>query len=68
MGTQDVIVVAIAVGAALWLVRRTIRRLRAPGCGAPATGEPGGSAFVPLDRLVMTGTRPPRQPTRRSAP
>lgn len=65
---QDVIVIAVAVGAALWLARRTIRRLRTPGCGAPATGEPGGPAFVPLDRLVMTGTRPPRQATRRSAP
>lgn len=65
---QDAIVIAVAVGAALWLVRRTVRRLRAPGCGAPATGQPGAPAFVPLDRLVMTGTRPSRQAARRSAP
>ncbi|MFN9369286.1 MAG: hypothetical protein ACK6CT_11070 [Planctomycetia bacterium] len=65
---QDAIAIAVAIGAALWLVRRTCRRHIAPGCGGPATGQPGGRSFVPLDRLVMTGTRPPRQAARRSAP
>ncbi|GDX95475.1 hypothetical protein LBMAG47_11390 [Planctomycetia bacterium] len=65
---QDAIVIAVAVGAAVWLVRMTVRRLRAPGCGGPTTGQPGAPAFVPLDRLVMTGTRPPGQTARRSAP
>jgi hypothetical protein len=65
---QDAIVIAVAVGAALWLARRTIRRLLAPGCGGPATGQSGGPAFVPVERLLMTGTRPLRDAAREPAP
>ena len=57
---QDAIVIAVAVGAALWLAWRTARRLAAPGCGAPAAEQPGAGSFVPLDRLVASAARRPR--------
>ena len=65
---QDAIVIAVAFGAALWLARRTIRRLLAPGCGGPATDQSGSPAFVPVERLVITGTRPLRHAPREPAP
>jgi hypothetical protein len=61
---QDAIVIAVAVGAALWLAWRTARRLAAPGCGAPAAGQPGTGSFVSLDRLVASAARRPRDERR----
>ena len=61
---QDAIVIVVAVGAALWLAWRTARRLAAPGCGAPAAGQPGAGSFVSLDRLVASAARRPRDERR----
>jgi hypothetical protein len=61
---QDLLAIAVAVGAAAWLVRRSLRRLLAPGCAASDSHPSGGGSFVPLDRLVATAARPPRQESR----
>lgn len=61
---QDVIAIAVAVAAGLWLVRTFWRQLAAPACGKADT-PPGTDGFVPLDRL--TGTSGPTHPRRPSA-
>jgi hypothetical protein len=48
---QDLIAIAVAVAAGLWLVRSLWRQLRRPTCGPPPAGPPGTDGFVPLDDL-----------------
>jgi hypothetical protein len=47
---QDVIAIAVAVAAGLWLVRTLWRQLAAPSCGKADTPA-GTDGFVPLDDL-----------------
>ena len=48
---QDVIAIAVAVAAGLWLVRTLWRQVRRPSCGQ--TDAPVGTdGFVPLDDLT----------------
>lgn len=61
---QDLIAIAVAIVAAGWLVRRSLRRLRAPGCGGSEPGPSGPGSFVSLERLVATTAGPPRQEPR----
>jgi len=51
---QDVIAIAIAVAAGLWLARTLWRQLSAPSCGTADT-PPGTDGFVPLDDLARSG-------------
>lgn len=46
---QDILVIAIAVGAAAWLARTLLRRVMTPSCGPPPGAADG---FVPLERLA----------------
>ena len=48
---QDVIAIAVAVAAGLWLVRALWRQLAAPSCGK-ADAPSGSDGFVPLDDLA----------------
>ena len=48
---QDVIAIAVAVAAGLWLVRTFWRQLAAPACGKVDT-PPGADGFVSLDDLT----------------
>ena len=48
---QDVITIAVAVAAGLWLARTLWRQLGRPACG-PADTPPGADGFVPLDDLT----------------
>lgn len=56
---QDLIAIAVAVAAGLWLVRTLWRQLVRPSCGQ-ADAPPGADGFVPLDALARTH----RQPTK----
>ena len=47
---QDVIAVAVAVAAGLWILRALWRQLARPSCGKADT-PPGTDGFVPLDDL-----------------
>ena len=58
---QDLIAIAVAVAAGLWLVRTLWRQLARPSCGQADT-PPGTDGFVPLDELA---TRPDRRTDRR---
>ena len=53
---QDVIAIAVAVVAGLWLVRTLWRQLAAPACGK-ADRPAGVDGFVPLDRLADNANR-----------
>ena len=48
---QDLIAIAVAVAAGLWLVRTLWRQVARPSCGKADT-PPGTDAFVPLDQLT----------------
>ena len=48
---QDLIAIAVAVAAGLWLVRTLWRQLARPSCGQADT-PPGTDGFVPLDDLA----------------
>lgn len=48
---QDLIAIAVAVAAGLWLVRTLWRQLVRPSCGKADT-PPGTDGFVPLDDLT----------------
>ncbi|MFM7107075.1 MAG: hypothetical protein ACKOZU_00440 [Planctomycetaceae bacterium] len=48
---QDVIAIAVAVAAGLWLVRTLWGQLAAPSCGK-ADAPPGADGFVPLGDLA----------------
>lgn len=50
---QDIIAIAIAVAAGIWLVRSLWRQMLAPSCGQ-ATNPDGPDGFVPLDELAHT--------------
>ena len=50
---QDVIAIAVAVAAGLWLVRTFWRQLAAPACGKADTPA-GTDGFVSLDDLTAT--------------
>jgi len=50
---QDLIAIAVAVAAGLWLVWTWWRQLAAPTCGK-ADSPPGTDGFVPLDDLTST--------------
>ena len=66
---QDVIAVAVALAAGLWLARTLWRRLAAPACGKAET-PPGADGFVPLDALSRPGNdsgRPAGRPEHLSA-
>jgi hypothetical protein len=56
---QDGIVIAVAVAAAVWMVRSLVGRLLSPSCAPPPGIPPGQDGFVPLE-----GIAPP--PGRRS--
>ena len=47
---QDLIAIAVAVAAGMWLVRALWRQLVRPSCGKADT-PPGSDGFVPLDTL-----------------
>jgi hypothetical protein len=47
---QDLIAIAVAVAAGMWLVRALWRQLVRPSCGKADT-PPGSEGFVPLDTL-----------------
>jgi hypothetical protein len=47
---QDLIAIAVAVAAGMWLVRALWRQLVRPSCGKADT-PPGTDGFVPLDSL-----------------
>jgi len=49
---QDVIAIAVAVAAGLWLVRTLWRQVWRPSCGKADT-PPGTDGFVPLDNLTI---------------
>jgi hypothetical protein len=48
---QDILALAVAAVATVWLVRTILRRLLAPPCQPPSPG--GGDGFVPLDELTI---------------
>ena len=48
---QDLIAIAVAAAAGLWLARTLWRQLGRPSCGPPSAGPPGSDGFVPLDTL-----------------
>jgi hypothetical protein len=50
---QDLIAIAVAVAAGLWLVRTLWRQLAARSCGK-ADAPAGADGFVPLDDLRST--------------
>jgi len=50
---QDLIAIAVAVAAGLWLVRTFWLQLAAPSCGK-TDSPPGTDGFVPLDDLTIT--------------
>jgi hypothetical protein len=54
---QDLIAIAVAVAAGLWLVRTLWRQLARPSCGKADT-PPGTDGFVPLDDLTRTPPQP----------
>lgn len=58
---QDVIAIAVAVAAGLWLVRTLWRQLAAPACGK-ADAPAGADGFVSLDRLADTARVRPGPP------
>jgi hypothetical protein len=55
---QDLIAIAVAVAAGLWLMRTLWRQMVRPSCGKAET-PPGTDGFVPLDHL--TGTNESRR-------
>jgi hypothetical protein len=56
---QDLIAIAVAVAAGLWLVRTLWRQVARPSCGKADT-PPGTDGFVPLDQLTGTNKSSPR--------
>ncbi len=48
---QDLVAIAVAVAAGVWLVRTLWRQVVRPSCGTAAT-PPGSDGFVPLDALT----------------
>jgi hypothetical protein len=50
---QDLVAIAVAVAAGVWLVRTLWRQVARPSCGKAAT-PPGADGFVPLDDLTRT--------------
>jgi hypothetical protein len=56
---QDLIAIAVAVAAGLWLVRTLWRHIVRPACGT-TDAPPGADGFVPLDDL--TGARKSGRP------
>jgi hypothetical protein len=56
---QDLIAIAVAVAAGLWLVRTLWRQLARPSCGKAET-PPGTDGFVPLDQLTRQNKSGPR--------
>ncbi len=54
MIVQDLIAIAVAIAAGLWLARTLWRQLAAPSCGKAET-PPGTDGFVPLDALSRPG-------------
>ena len=48
---QDLIAIAVAVAAGLWLVHTLWRQMVRPSCGKADT-PPGTDGFVPLDQLT----------------
>jgi len=51
---QDLIAIAVAIAAGLWLARTLWRQLAAPSCGKAET-PPGTDGFVSLDALSRPG-------------
>jgi hypothetical protein len=56
---QDLIAIAVAVAAGLWLVRTLWRQVARPSCGKADT-PPGTDGFVPLDQLTGQNKSSPR--------
>ncbi len=56
---QDLIAIAVALAAGLWLVRTLWRQLARPSCGKAET-PPGTDGFVPLDQLTGQNKSGPR--------
>jgi hypothetical protein len=55
---EDLLVLAIVLAAAAWLVRMLVVQLSSRSCGPPAGGPRGSDGFVPLDALSGHGTSP----------
>ena len=53
---QDVIAIAVATGAVVWLAWSLTKRFFAPPCQPPAAPG-GGDGFVPLDSLTKPGKK-----------
>ena len=53
---QDILAIAIALAAAVWLTWSLGRRLFAPPC-RPPDAPPGSDGFVPLDTLGDSATK-----------
>ena len=53
---QDRIAIAVATGAAIWLIWSLTKRFFAPPCQPPAVPG-GGDGFVPLDNLTKTSNK-----------
>ena len=56
---QDLIAIAVAVAAGVWLVRTLWRQVARPSCGKADT-PPGTDGFVPLDQLTGKNKSSPR--------
>jgi len=53
---QDVIAIAVATAAAIWLAWSLTKRFFAPPCQPPDVPG-GGDGFVPLDNLTKTANK-----------
>lgn len=63
---QDVIAIAVAIAAGVWLVRTLWRQMVAPSCGKAA--NPGAAdGFVPLGDLSASAKKPGRPDGRPSS-
>jgi hypothetical protein len=60
---QDLVAIAVAVAAGLWLSRTLWRQLTRPACGT-ADAPPGTEGFVPLGELAASAKKPGRSTER----
>jgi hypothetical protein len=60
---QDLVAIAVAVAAGLWVARTLWRQLIRPACGKAVT-PPGADGFVPLGELTTSAKKPGRSSER----
>jgi hypothetical protein len=60
---QDLVAIAVAVAAGLWVARTLLRQLIRPACGKAVT-PPGADGFVPLGELTTSAKKPGRSSER----